>query len=433
MDANRKKQDRIAVTNEACSNMILCIRQLRLSVLDLFNTLADTGVDPEKNHPPIMTSNHHHDNHTSLNNSNGKLYHQQTIANLTTSHSLCSAANPPPRIQKQLEYQQHSDLIQFVNNSISTITGTIRNLEQDISILLQNSSLINTGEAVHIGMDSSLDKHNLFLELCTSYKTLSRLHDYSTHCHALLHQQSLKRVHKRSDTSVSYSQSSMLTQNQSSQQQSALAAARSESVVATFNPYIYKICTSKQSITSVLDAYLKLCEHMEGTYSQPFGVSTGVLQISVDRVLKAILVMRGIVIDAVIVKAYHESFANKASRDGSSTGLLVAAGACDQSSMSFYGGGRQFVDPEVDDIDLWSESRYNAFRRLTHHANAAVLHFQYPTYPEIAVRSFLSWFNSYSNLFLAVCSRCNMKLRKFMPPICRDFSAGFYPHHDSCK
>ena len=46
------------------------------------------------------------------------------------------------------------------------------------------------------------------------------------------------------------------------------------------------------------------------------------------------------------------------------------------------------TDP-LDDIDLWSESKYAVFRKLTHHANAAVLHFQYPTYPEIAVRSFL--------------------------------------------
>lgn len=127
---------------------------------------------------------------------------------------------------------------------------------------------------------------------------------------------------------------------------------------------------------STLEQCLRLCEFMEGSYSQPFGLSTGVFQISVNRVLKAILVMRGIVIDAVIVKAYHESFASKATK-GSATALLAESA-----------GGNAFVDQD-DDIDLWSESKYAVFRRLTHHANAAVLHFQYPTYPEIAVRSFL--------------------------------------------
>lgn len=401
MDAQRKKQ--ISLTNEACNNMIVGIRQLRLSVLELFNTLADAGVDPEKNnhfpHTTVNLSHHHHHNHDNNSSSNGKLYHQQTIASLTNSHALCTAANPPARIQKQLEHQQQTDLIQFVNQSISSITATIRGLEQDISVLMQNNTFINTGETVHIGMDSSLDKHNLYMELCSSYKTISRLHDYSASCHALLHQQSLKRVHKRLDaTNAGYnSATSTSSQHSQSSYQSSLAAARSESIVATFNPYIYKIYTSKQSITSLLDAYLKLCEYMEGTYSQPFGVSTGVLQVSVNRVLKAILVMRGIVIDAVIVKAYHESFASKASRDGSSANLL-AAGAYEfsASGLATHGGGSQFVDPDVSDIDLWSESKYNVFRRLTHHANAAVLHFQYPTYPEIAVRSFLvsRWFEN---------------------------------------
>ena len=389
MDAARKKQ--LAATNDACTNMIVGIRQLRLSVLELFNTFADTGIDPEKNQHQRQpqATNYHHDNHSNLNTS-GRLYNQQAVANLTASHTLCTASNPPVRTQKQLEHQQQADLIQFVNQSISSITSTIRNLDQDISVLLQNGALINTGETVHIGTDSSLDKHNLFVELCSSYKSLSRLHDYSASCHALLHQQSLKRVHKRFDASASYSQTSSLSQqSQGSAQQSSLAAARSESIVATFNPYIYKICTSRQSIASMLDAYLKLCEFMDGTYSQPFGVSTGVLQVSVNRVLKAILVMRGIVIHAVIVKAYHESFSSKATREGSAAGLLTASGAFEQMSSSIHGGGNQFVDPDVDEIDLWSESKYNVFRRLTHHANAAVLHFQYPTYPEIAVRSFL--------------------------------------------
>lgn len=405
MEAQRKKH--IAQTNEACNNMIVGIRQLRLSVLELFNTLADGGVDPEKNHHSSQTVSHNqHQNHQHDSQPTGKLFHQQTISSLTNSHVLCTASNPPPRIQKQLDNQQQTDLIQFVNQSISCITTTIRNLEQEISVLVQNNTFINTGETMHIGMDSSLDKHNLYMELCSSYKTISRLHDYSAHCHALLHQQSLKRVHKRLDTtSTSLNATSVLSQHShlASQHQPSQTAARSESIVATFNPYIYKICTSKQSITSLLDAYLKLCEHMDGTYSQPFGVSTGVLQISVNRVLKAILVMRGIVIDAVIVKAYHESFSSKASKDGSSASLLAASGAFELTSSingGTHAGGSQFVNPDLNDIDLWSESKYNVFRRLTHHANAAVLHFQYPTYPEIAVRSFLVSFNHYDRLLV---------------------------------
>ena len=342
-------------------------------MLDLFTTLADNGPDPHRNQ--LL----HQEN--MLSNGGSKLYHQQTLSNLATSHSLCTSSPPPIRIQKQQEQQQQIDLLQYVNQMISTITATIRGLDQDILILMQNNSFISPGEAVHLGLDCSLEKHNLYMELCKSYKTYAKLHDYSAHCHALLLQQSLKRVHKRFETSTSGSGSS------SSQSRDP----RSDSIVATFNPYIYKICLSRSSVTSMLETCLKMCEFMEGSYSQPFGLSTGVFQISVNRVLKAILVMRGIVIDAVIVKAYHESFASKASTKGGQAGLLYEV------------GGSPFVQPD-DDIDLWSDSKYAVFRKLTHHANAAVLHFQYPTYPEIAVRSFLVSISSIAHRKVAAAS-----------------------------
>lgn len=369
-DSARKKQI-IAQTSDACSNMITGIRQIKLSVLDLFSTLADNGPDPHRNHQQFQEN--------LVINSANKLYHQQNLTNLATSHSLCTSSTPPIRIQKQQEQHQQLDLIQYVSQMISTITTTIRGLEQDMMILMQNSGvwssleqtrpftappgLISPGESIHLAMDSSLDKHNLYMDLCKSYKTYAKLHDYSQHCHAFLHQQSLKRVHKRFETSSS---------NQSRD-------SRTDSILATFNPYVFKIYLSKSSVMATLENILKTsCPYVDGTYSQPFGVSTGVFQISVNRVLKAILVMRGIVIDAVIVKAYHESFASKATRNGGSSAALLAAEA----------GGSPFVDPD-DDIDLWSESKYAVFRKLTHHANAAVLHFQYPTFPEIAVKSFL--------------------------------------------
>lgn len=40
-------------------------------------------------------------------------------------------------------------------------------------------------------------------------------------------------------------------------------------------------------------------------------------------------------------------------------------------------------------IDIWGESRYKVFRKVTENANAAMLHFYSPAYPELAIRSFL--------------------------------------------
>lgn len=380
MDLNRKKQI-IKQTSEACADMITNIRQLRISVLDLFTKLADNGPDLSKYHQLQQ----HQDNLLLNGDRSSMLYNQQIISNLTSSHQLCTSSLPPYNIQKKQEQQQQSDLIQYVQQMISSIATTVRNLDQDIILLMQNypppNQAISTGESTHLGMDGSLEKHGLYKELCESYKTFGKLHDYAASCHALLLQQSLKRVHKRYDnpgTSIAGSGGG------ASSSQGGLVGSRdhqhhrstADSIVATFNPYNHKICLSR---TSVLEACLKMCDFMEGTYSQPFGISTGVLQLTVNRVLKAILVMRGIMIDAVIVKAYHESFAMKASSKGAG-GVIPAA--------SLAGLDKPFVEAD-DDIDLWSESKYSVFRKLTHHANAAVLHFQYPTYPEIAVRSFL--------------------------------------------
>ena len=379
MEQNKKRQ-LISLTSDACSNMITNVRLLRLSTLDLFNTLADGGVQHGHQIVPSHQSTHSHPQQLAQQSSNSvqshheKLYHQQNLSNIATSHVLCSSSIPSQRVQSQLEHQQHEGLIQYVGNMISSIAATIRSLDQDVNILMQNFQLINTGETVHLGLDSSLDKHNLYMDLCSAYKNYSKLHDYSSDCHAMLHQLSLKRVHKQTRLEAV----SMSNQNQGSQQQQQQRSVES-SIVATFNPYIYNksISISRVAVTSLLETCLKKCDYMEGTFSQPFGVSTGVFQVSVNRVLKAILLMRGIVIDAVIVKAYHESFAS------SKSGELAS------KSSTFSPNGSQFVDTDKDDIDLWSESKYNVFRRLTHHANAAVLHFQYPTFPEIAIKSFL--------------------------------------------
>lgn len=39
--------------------------------------------------------------------------------------------------------------------------------------------------------------------------------------------------------------------------------------------------------------------------------------------------------------------------------------------------------------ELWQESRYHVFRKITDHANAAMLHFSSPTLPDLSVRSFM--------------------------------------------
>lgn len=378
--------------------MITNIRQLRLSVLDLFSTLADNGPDPQRNQS----------HKESVLDSRTKLYHHQTIANIISSHSLCSSSASMSRVQRQLEFEQQNDLIQYVNQAISNIANIVRMLDQEIITLSQNSQIITPGESVHLAMESSIDKHNLYTDLCKSYKTFTKLQEYSKDCHRLLLQQSLKRVHKKSDATIgvgsgsapsSQQQQSLINRQQTSAASGGFArpGVRSESIVATFNPYLHETRLARNSIDKMLENYVKNSKSsMESHYSQPFGSSTGVFQIGVNKVLKAILMMRGVVIDAVIVKAYHESFAAGKSQHNNharvpnvnNSGRFMAQQSDHLVSGSIGPGASPFVDQD-DEIDLWSESKYAVFRKLTHHANAAVLHFQYPTCPEMATQTFL--------------------------------------------
>ena len=79
-----------------------------------------------------------------------------------------------------------------------------------------------------------------------------------------------------------------------------------------------------------------------------------IVHITLARILKATLVLKGLIIEWVIVKGFNES--------GS------------------------FGDSESD---IWQESDYQVFRKITDNANAAMLNFTSPVYPEYALKSFI--------------------------------------------
>jgi len=52
-------------------------------------------------------------------------------------------------------------------------------------------------------------------------------------------------------------------------------------------------------------------------------------------------------------------------------------------------GFNEPINPNSLQQELWQESRYYVFRKITDHANAAMLHFSSPTLPDLSVRSFM--------------------------------------------
>lgn len=78
------------------------------------------------------------------------------------------------------------------------------------------------------------------------------------------------------------------------------------------------------------------------------------IKVGLSRVLQAIISFKGVMIEWVIVKGFNEP-----------------------------------INPNSLQQELWQESRYCVFRKITDHANAAMLHFSSPTLPDLSVRSFM--------------------------------------------
>jgi len=72
-------------------------------------------------------------------------------------------------------------------------------------------------------------------------------------------------------------------------------------------------------------------------------------------------------------------------------------------------GFNEPINPNSLQQELWQESRYYVFRKITDHANAAMLHFSSPTLPDLSVRSFMVVLSkhffglSYSMHFTSCC------------------------------
>lgn len=140
---------------------------------------------------------------------------------------------------------------------------------------------------------------------------------------------------------------------------------------------------------TVINTIDRLFNDMTVTITRPFATNA-LLQVSLGRILKAVIAFKGLMIEWVVVKGHGET------------------------------------------LDLWTESRHKVFRKVTENSHAAMLHFSSPTLPELAVRSFMTWFHSYITLFSDPCKRCGNHLNSSLPPTWRDLRT-LEPYHEECK
>ncbi|XP_060084133.1 mediator of RNA polymerase II transcription subunit 27-A-like [Ylistrum balloti] len=246
-----------------------------------------------------------------------------------------------------------------VNDNYSDLEKLVPNLNS-VNITAPNSALP--------GIDPVYDKTAIYSQITHAHKWTNKVHKLADYASAILSPSQLKRTHQGGQP---------------------LAIKRQRKT-----PHAHAI--PPPGVDQCISALERIWSDMTITLSRPMG-NCAVLQIALSRTLRALIVLRGLLIESVIVKAYSEDF-------------LTTDGK----------------------VDLWSRSRYQVFNKVTDMVTAATLHFCHPQMPDLSLRSFLLWFNSYKTLFSAPCQKCGKHLQGAFPPVWRELRTAT-PQHDGCR
>ncbi|GFU13142.1 mediator of RNA polymerase II transcription subunit 27-B [Nephila pilipes] len=263
--------------------------------------------------------------------------------------------------------EERAKFINEVQVTLASVKVRMRELETAGTLLGSPNPPLNLGNSGLLSQDPAYEKTPLYSELIKSHRWFDKVYELSSHATSIFSQNSLKRAHFSTLTSAKQMRMRPTGHNR-----------------------------PPQSVDLTTTSLTQYFPDIQMQVLKPYGNST-IIMVSVARTLKALIMLRGLIIDWVIVKGYNEEFYN-----------------------------------DNDKLDMWSGSRYLVFQKVTEHANAAMLHFYSPNLPELAVRSFLTWIRSYGNLFTAPCRKCGNRLLNNMPPTWRDVR-NLDVYHESCK
>lgn len=211
-------------------------------------------------------------------------------------------------------------------------------MENICTLLTSSVNSINLANTQLIAQDPNYEKTSLYSDMVISYRWLANTQEYSTLAFQALQSKFTKRNSR-------YRQRT-LNRN---------------------------TCNNHNIDTTLfIDQLQRTFDTMTIEVMRPFGVFT-VLKIVLDRTLRAVIVLRGLVIEWVLIKSFEESF-EKLSSNNLSKKLL-----------------NNLNEPftQEDFIDIWKPSRYKIFRTITDHANAAILHFYSPFQMESAIKAYM--------------------------------------------
>uniref|UniRef100_A0A0K2V3W8 Mediator of RNA polymerase II transcription subunit 27 n=1 Tax=Lepeophtheirus salmonis TaxID=72036 RepID=A0A0K2V3W8_LEPSM len=239
----------------------------------------------------------------------------------------------------------------------------IKELERSLSNQQPIINPLLLGPSVYLSLDPAAETVPIYSNLVAGYKWLDKAHDYAGKAASLLTQNPLSRSYGK------VTKSRRRLQNQSH----------------AVPPH-------------ALDNLISMINRMYGDMSfnvyRPNGSKlNAIVEVSLERILKSVVVFKGLMIEWVVVKSHTEEISRK---------------------------------------DVWSSSRYQVFRKITENASAAMLHFQSPVFPEMSVKSFMTYLHSYVTLFTENCRKCGLHLQNNCPPTWREFKT-LESFHEDCR
>ncbi|XP_027890017.1 mediator of RNA polymerase II transcription subunit 27 isoform X3 [Xiphophorus couchianus] len=276
----------------------------------------------------------------------------------------------------------------MANGELERLSGLVGRPSE--SHPLHNSGLLS--------LDPVQDKTPLYSQLLQAYKWSNKLQYHAGLASSLLNQQSLKRSANQMGASAKrrpkvQPSTLVLPPQYVDDVISRVGRMFPDMTIELFRP------NGTSAVLLVRQNCLQPRQRVEASpgrcLASPSQLSRS--QVTLGKVLKAIVVMRSLFIDRTVVRGFNE---NVYSEDGK--------------------------------LDIWTKSQYLVFQKVTDHATTALLHYQLPQMPDVVVRSFMTWLRSYIKLFQSSCQRCGRFLQDGLPPTWRDFRT-LEAFHDTCR
>lgn len=263
------------------------------------------------------------------------------------------------------QQDKHRAILKTLKKSLETISHDFSDLEKNGASIGPVQLFSNIDNLSLDPVDKNAVMHSQLLQ---SYKWTNKMHELAGQAVSILSQNTLKRTQVPKFT------------NAKKQKVNMLAACQ----------------VPQASVDQLVLQLNQTYSDMSISIHRPLG-GCGIMQIELGHTLRAIVVLRGLMIEWVKVKAFDESFKNE---DG------------------------QF--------DIWTASQYEVFQKVTDNAEAASLRFYAPAMPQLAIKSFIHWLQGFKTLFSAPCVKCGKFLQNNMPPTWRDYR-NKEPFHDVCR